>query len=84
MWSQDAVCRCWDCELLGDHGGAQGGIRYKEVESTGNIDSRGQEQDVLKDEIARPIKRAAVTKEQDFLSNRSHEGVGIWQLHLNP
>ena len=49
--------------LHGGYGGAQRGVRYKKAESTGDFDSRGKEQDMLKDKIVRRIKRAEVTKE---------------------
>ena len=69
--------------LHGGYGRAQRGVRYKDVEGTGNQESRGKEQDVLKDKIARRIKRAEVTEGQDILYDMSQECVGRWQLHLN-
>ena len=67
--------RAHDDPLHGGYGGAQRGVRYKEVESTCDLDSRGQEQDRVKDKIAIHIERAEITKEQEILSNRSQEGV---------
>ena len=69
--------------LHGGYGGAQRGVRYEEAESTGDLDSRGKEQNMLKNKIVRRIKRDEVTKEQDILSDRSREGVERCQVHPN-